>query len=342
MGTVSSGGPGTPGAPAYQDFHEMTTNAAAQNARLSMGIAANTIDLVFTQLGGNIWRYDASSENPLLPMHKDVQVHFSNAQKADTALEEHNYKSLVLQLPPAIRQNLMLELKKPLDDRDAGYMALDTMLKFMASSLAGAPPVASAASLLRTELNVALAAVVVQNALAGSEGLLHGLENQWASAGLDPGIIADMRGVSAQLSSTLNSLKTAQKALSQLSGSDADPALKQKVKTSVDNDLKAIKGLVEQLKSEVHVAIGGIVADNLSLVQQLLFGGSTAPTVVSTLIALTGAEAGSSATGFMGLSELQHGLLAGIKDSPEKQAMDSLAVLVFLAAAGLSSGDFLD
>ena len=136
MGTSPDvGGRGGLGKPLVPDYHELETTAQTQNFKLGLGIVPNTLDVSFTKLGGEIWKYQASPSKPSVPMDvlKGIQRPLPEMK---SSLEEEHFQSILDDLPTNLGNELKRQQKFPYSQRDSSYVAFEEVLRFAAKALA--------------------------------------------------------------------------------------------------------------------------------------------------------------------------------------------------------------
>jgi len=121
------------GRPLVLQHDELEASAQTQVAKQGLGIVPNTIEVVFTQLGGNVWHYDANASKPHLPMN--VLVGFIRSEtKSPPSLEKKIFEKLMGELPLSLSLELKREKKKPLSQQDPTFLVLEQILQFLAKA----------------------------------------------------------------------------------------------------------------------------------------------------------------------------------------------------------------
>lgn len=132
MGTSPDvGGRSGIGRPLVPQYEELEATARVQVGKQGLGIVPNTIEIVFTQMGGNIWRYEAQASKPKLPMDVLVAVTHPDA-KETPSLEKQIFEKLVHELPLKLSLELQRERKKRPHERDPVFVVLEQILQFAA------------------------------------------------------------------------------------------------------------------------------------------------------------------------------------------------------------------
>lgn len=135
MGTSPDvGGRGGLGKPLVPDYNELEATAQTQNFKLGLGIVPNTLDVSFTKLGGEIWKYQASPSKPSVPMDvlKGIQRPLPEMK---SSLEEEHFQSILDDLPTNLENELKRQQKLPYSKRDSAYVAFEEVLRFAAKAL---------------------------------------------------------------------------------------------------------------------------------------------------------------------------------------------------------------
>ncbi len=122
------------GRPQVPDVHEQQTSAHVHVAKQGLGIMPNTLEVPFTQLGDQAWKYKSPATKPLIPSKVLVAV-VREDPKENSALEEKFYQECTEELPLDLNFNLKKENKKPPYQRDYRFLVLDQLLRFLSKAL---------------------------------------------------------------------------------------------------------------------------------------------------------------------------------------------------------------
>lgn len=122
------------GRPQVPDVHEQQTTAYVHVAKQGLGIMPNTLEVPFTQLGDQAWKYKSPATKPLIPTKVLVAV-VREDPKENSALEEQFYQECTEELPLDLNFNLKEENKKPPYQRDYRFLVLDQLLRFLSKAL---------------------------------------------------------------------------------------------------------------------------------------------------------------------------------------------------------------
>lgn len=123
------------GKPVQLDYREMDTTAQVQVAKMDMGITPNTLEVPFTQLGGNPWKYQASPSKPELTMTLLSGISYPDTEKA-SKLEQEQYEKLLKEIPLRMSMELKKQRKLPINERDPRFLVLDQLIHFLSRLLA--------------------------------------------------------------------------------------------------------------------------------------------------------------------------------------------------------------
>lgn len=123
------------GGPLNPSIFEIETRGIVNVNRELLGILRDTLQVSFTELGGQVWKYQASANRPVLPALVSTRMQTPDFSVDDKMWKEY-YEDLLNNLPPTIREKLEYDLKSPLKDRDNAYIALENILTATARTLA--------------------------------------------------------------------------------------------------------------------------------------------------------------------------------------------------------------
>lgn len=123
------------GGPLNPSIFEIETRGIVNVNRELLGILRDTLQVSFTELGGQVWKYQASANRPVLPALVSTRMQTPDFSVDDKMWKEY-YEDLLNNLPPTIREKLEYDLKSPLKDRNNAYIALENILTTTARTLA--------------------------------------------------------------------------------------------------------------------------------------------------------------------------------------------------------------
>lgn len=123
------------GKPPQLDYTELQTTAQVQVTKLDLGLTQNTLEVPFTQLGGNPWKYQASPSKPELGMTLLSGINYPDSEKS-SKLEQEQYEKLLKEIPLRMSMELRKQKKIPLSERDPNFLVLDLLIRFLSQVLA--------------------------------------------------------------------------------------------------------------------------------------------------------------------------------------------------------------
>lgn len=126
---------GNIGGPQQPTPQEMEASAWAVVNRERLGIVKDTVDISFTQVGGNVWKYSSDSSRPTLMPMGTSRTMAGEEPKPDESWKD-NYDQLVNKLPPGMKARLQRELGKTSEFRNPDYTTLDNQLTTLAKGIA--------------------------------------------------------------------------------------------------------------------------------------------------------------------------------------------------------------
>jgi hypothetical protein len=133
--SISSGIGDDVGRSPIPSVFEIETRGIVNVNRERLGILADTLQVSFTELGGQVWKYKGSANRPVLPSLISTRMQAPDFS-VDNQMWKQYYEDLLKNLPPSIREKLEYDLKSPLKDRDNAYLALEDLLTATARTLA--------------------------------------------------------------------------------------------------------------------------------------------------------------------------------------------------------------
>lgn len=123
------------GRPLELEYTELEATAQVANAKAALGIVPNSLDISFTELGGNPWKYQASASKPQIPMNVLQGIVYPDSPEASQLAQKH-YERLLKELPVSIRQELKEQSYFPEEDRDPALAVFERLLRFTGKALA--------------------------------------------------------------------------------------------------------------------------------------------------------------------------------------------------------------
>src|ERR1700733_2589113 len=136
MRVASAGVGGNIGGPIQPTARDLEATAWTQVNKAALGIMPDTLEIPFSQLGGNVWKYQSDSSRPTLkPMGTSRTSTPQENALPDESWKAH-YDALVKDLPPDVKARFVAEMGKPFSGRDPGYSSLDNLLTLLAKAMA--------------------------------------------------------------------------------------------------------------------------------------------------------------------------------------------------------------
>lgn len=130
-----SGVGGSVGGTPMPTQRDIETSAWTQVNKQGLGIVHDTLEVPFSQLGGQVWKYSTDSSRPsLMPMGT------LRTMKEETKPDEswkQKFDELLNKLPPQMKARLIQEYSKPLEMRNASYSAFEQTLTMLAKGMNG-------------------------------------------------------------------------------------------------------------------------------------------------------------------------------------------------------------
>lgn len=123
------------GRPLQLEYTELEATAQVADAKAALGIVPNSLDISFTELGGNPWKYQASASKPQIPMNVLQGIVYPDSPEA-SQLAQKQYERLLKELPLSIRQELKEQSYFPEEDRDLALAVFERLLRFTGKALA--------------------------------------------------------------------------------------------------------------------------------------------------------------------------------------------------------------
>lgn len=123
------------GGPTQPLPREIEASAWTMVNKAALGIVPDTLELPFSKVGGDIYKYKSDSSRPSLkPMGSDRTL--ASEDSVDTHSWKAPFERLVNLLPAPIRNRLLAEMGKPFDMRNGDYLALESTLFLTAEGFA--------------------------------------------------------------------------------------------------------------------------------------------------------------------------------------------------------------
>jgi hypothetical protein len=139
----------------------VTVNKAA------LAIVADSIEISFMKFGGNLWKYESSSSQPLLSHPLEISRRASARSDEDTGWKGF-FDKLIQDLPAEISARLIREREKLREEKNIPYLALDEFLVSTAKALswiakASKPDEQNSVSYRNSMLNLEIPKILADN-----------------------------------------------------------------------------------------------------------------------------------------------------------------------------------
>lgn len=181
MTSLGSGLTSNIGGPQQPMAREIEATAWTQVNKAALGIVHDSLEIPFTQMGGDIWKYKSDSSRPTLMQTGTTRVSLSNNEITDESWKPF-FDDLVSKMHPELRMRLIADMKKPFELRNAFYTVLENVLNSTAKGLASLeqakqPQKSSEAAFERTLQNQALIGSAFKGITDQSETMLNQMQN---------------------------------------------------------------------------------------------------------------------------------------------------------------------
>lgn len=135
MSSVSSGGVGgNLGGTMQPTARDLETSAWSLVNKEQLGIVRDSIEVPFTKIGGNVWKYSSDSSRPTLMPTGTLRTMGEDLAKPNESWKQ-KFDELVNKLPPDLKETLMSELGKRAEQRSVNYQVLTQTLTTLAKGL---------------------------------------------------------------------------------------------------------------------------------------------------------------------------------------------------------------
>lgn len=134
MSLSGSGIGGSIGGPQQYSQTEIEATAWTLVNKERLGVVKDTVEIPFTQVGGNVWKYSTDSGRPTLMPLGSTRTTTGEEEKPDESWKDF-YDQLLNKLPPQIKSRIQSELGKSFEFRNANYIVLDQALAALAKGM---------------------------------------------------------------------------------------------------------------------------------------------------------------------------------------------------------------
>lgn len=355
MTTTGSGVGGNIGGSQTPLPNEIEATAWTNVNKAALGIVHDSLERTFIEinprytvgfLGG--FGYKTSSQNPLLdhPLESLRRSETSSQKKDDTWIA--TYENLVHQLPADLLARFNSEGRKPFEQRNLSFTALDNLLKQTAKTLhqmsqLGKPTPTGSLEEARTMLNLFLPIAALKGAIANGNEIIDTAQTFLSTLGANYRYFDDFNNLLARLQLPMNSLERVNADLAtavngQLSLKGIDEAAKaaqqlvtlrsQLERISLGNDLQMLLATIKSMET---------VATALSLPTT-----ATAPLFLASSLASIGLFASDGSKGMLGpsyqsvINNLSMGLITGLMPPSNKAGNELLSMIIALSLTTFS------
>lgn len=136
MSSVSASGVGgNVGGTMMPTARDIETSAITVVNKERMGLVHDTMEIPFTQVGGNVWKYSSDSTRPTLMPTGTMRTMSDEIAKADESWKQ-SFDELVGKLPPDLKEDLINEMGKRAENRSPNFNALAKTLTNLAKGMA--------------------------------------------------------------------------------------------------------------------------------------------------------------------------------------------------------------
>lgn len=355
MSIGGSGVGGNIGGPQIPLQRDLEATAWTEVNKQALGIVREGDVIPFQQiieryqpgyLGG--FGYKATSENPLLDHPLETQRRAESSTQQDSSWQ-NTYENFINQLPPELLARFDAESKKPFEQRNLSFVALDNNLQLAARILtqlesSAKPAPAKSLEETRTNLNLILPFAALKGALQNGQETVQSAKQMLIEQGANYRYFDSFNNVLTQLASPLNLLSKVYANLDggQLSQQAINAASKaaqqlatigsQLERTNLGTDLQLLLPTIKSLE---------MVSSALSLQNT-----PTATLFIALYTATIGLFSTKSPLGILGqgfetlTANLNQGLIAGImppNNNAGNQLLSNLVISSFTVISGLTS-----
>lgn len=345
---ISSGSGGGAGGAQDPSINEREQTAANAALKVGMGLAItkDTLDVSFTQVGGQIGRYPSEPNRPSLPPLVSSRGPSGFESDSDTSWKQA-LTALVNMLPPAVKNDYEAQMALPIDQRNLNFVALDNVLTKTAMTLTWLQNATGAKS---TE-GVAAADRLINLSLPGSalEGLIANLgEILQQSTGFLDSVGANypqQDALRAGVRSANNARQEMQELMEEMSTTGEKPIQKF---AALSDRLTNTSEQYDRVYSGDDLSIIGVSLSAMAMTTSAMAISDKASSAMFIALAISsvGLETQNSATGVMGssLATVTTGISNGITallmpqaDAAIQYLMNMYVTTIVVAAATLAT-----
>ncbi len=135
MTLTGSGVGGNVGGPLQPTQRDVETTAWSLMNKTALGIMPDTLEVPFSQLGGNVWKYQSDANRPTLKSLANLRTSMPDESVPDESWTT-KFQELVGKLHPQLKERLAAQMQKPFASRDPNYSIFENLLTMTAKGLA--------------------------------------------------------------------------------------------------------------------------------------------------------------------------------------------------------------
>ena len=347
MSISGSGVGGSIGGQQQPSINEQEQTAATQILKLTGGLAItkDTIDLGFYELGGQIGRYPANSNRPVLPpliKTRGPSDETESGENWNAALS-----ALINALPPDVQTEYLKQMALPLDQRNLDAVALNNVLINTALAMTwvqntAGPSMTEGVASIDKVLKMSLPYIALDGLIGYSGTVLSQAADFLSTVGVPPN----------QLDALSHFIRLIGKGLGEMEGLQSELLANNKPPTEsfgkLANELTLLSSQYAATMSGTEMCILGVnLAAMASLTAALSIAGTGNPTLYIALSLFSiGLESGSSEAGFIGsaLSGIASSLGSGLgslflqeTDLAGRNMLEMVLVSSFIGSVAMAS-----
>lgn len=177
--SMTTGQGGTIGGPSVPLQRELETSAWTQVNKAALGIVPDSLEVTFTNLGGQVWKYQSDSSRPTLQSPGTLRTSEAKGEAAEDESWKPIFEDLVGKLPAEVKEEFQKDLARPFERRSQNFAQLENTLTLTAKGmawLAGAqkPVAPETPEMDRLMHNQAMPGKALRGAVGHSQSILGG------------------------------------------------------------------------------------------------------------------------------------------------------------------------
>lgn len=177
--SLSTGQGGTIGGPSVPLQRELETSAWTQVNKAALGIVPDSLEVSFTNLGGQLWKYQSDSSRPSLQSPGTLRTAQAKEEPAEDDSWKPIFEDLIGKLPSEVKDEFQKDLARPFERRSQNFAQLENTLTYTAkglSWLAGAqkPVEPESPEMDRLQHNQALPGKALRGTVGHSQAIIGG------------------------------------------------------------------------------------------------------------------------------------------------------------------------